>query len=330
MKILDKQFLKIAKIGIAIQSRDLLSIMDEPEKRLLKPFLTHPKSDKDYFSVNAGFVCEDMKINNQNAIFLLKKIRRDFPYRTSSAAKATLRFFKNNWLPFLKNNIDKDCLLIMTPYSFFIFNKKLRRCNILLKKSKILFRKSALPAYLHFLATLKILFRFILSSRNNGILLHASSFKNKGSGYVFMGSSGYGKSTIVKMLGVENALSDDATIIEKIGKKYLIFATPWNRSCSIKMRALRNGAVLKAIFLIEKSDKTEIKKIGYKEALEELLYSDNPFQQIGFFDNKSGIKGFYLFSENMIRQIPVFKLYIKKHEGFKKEFKNLLSIYNLG
>ena len=325
-----KLYLKIAKIGVLIQSKDLLSIITESEKRLLKPFLTHPKSDKGYFTVSAKFVEENTKINHQNARSLLKKIKHDFPTKTSLDADIAIRSFKYNWLDVFKSGIDKNCLPIMTPYSFFIFNKKSGHCDILLKKTKILCSQRAFPAYQHFLFTLKVLFRLILNSKNNGILLHASSFKNKNAGYVFLGASNYGKSTIIKILGTENALSDDSSIIKKMGRKYMVFANPWwNRGRSLKNQNVSETATLKAIFLINRSTKTEIKKTPYKQALAELLYSDSPFQQIRFFDNISGIKGFYLFAENMLRNIPVFNLYVKKHWNFKKEFKNLLSIYNL-
>lgn len=325
---MDQSF-KIAGIDIQLCGSDLLSIMSGYEKQVLKPFSVRAPSKKIYFRVNARFAAA--RTNKKNSKTLLEKIRSDFSDRIfAGVKKSALGFFKEQWLRSLDARVNKNCEVIMTPYSFFIFDKKLWRCDIFLKKDKILSQKRVNPAYMPGLIILKLLFRLILNSENNGILLHASSAENNGYGYVFIGPSGYGKSTVVKMLGPGRGLSDETSIIKNIGKRYVVFTSPWwNKDSRPSIRNPQKGLPLKAIFFIERADKTGIKKMGYKETLAELIYRDNPFQQLRFFDNKSGIRNFYLFAQNIIRDIPVFKLSIKKHKEFKKEFKGLLREFNL-
>jgi len=355
-------YLKIADIPISVQGSCLSSIITPAEKRLLRPFTVKPQ--KNCFTVTLslrgakrrsnlndrlGTGCAISKTGLLRGVYtersecarndnycvsisaILEKIKKDFPEKISQSAKTkTLDFFKDKWLKYADSDIDASSRIIMTDYSFFIFNEKLKRCDILFKKSGLSSRKKSLPGYLHFLSTLKMLFRLILSPGNKGIVLHASSACHKGYSYIFMGPSGFGKSTVIKMLGMENSFSDDSSVIRKTGKGYFIYPVPfWNKESLQEIKSPQKSVRLKAIFLIERSDKTEISRIGYKEALAELLYSDSPFQQLRFLDSKSGIKGFYTFSENMLKHVPVFKLRIRKHEYFKNEFTRLIEDYAL-
>ena len=62
----------------------------------------------------------------------------------------------------------------------------------------------------------------------NILLFHASSFKIKKNAYVFIGQSGYGKSTIAKSTALDNLLGDDVAVIKKIKGNYYIFTSAFD------------------------------------------------------------------------------------------------------
>ncbi len=65
----------------------------------------------------------------------------------------------------------------------------------------------------------------------NGTLIHATGLESGGRGYLFMGESGAGKSTIARMLteGRNNVkiLNDDLVALELRGEKVYLHSTPW-------------------------------------------------------------------------------------------------------
>lgn len=315
---------KIAGITIGIKNSELSEIMDSYEKRVLKPFMVKTGDSYNSFMVSLKKVDEIKK----------KKIYKS--EMSPFLKNAPQRFFRENWSYVLndrniKNVSESD--YTMNPYCFLALNKKTRHCCIFLKKHRMALGKKINPAYMPGLIILKLLFRIIFNSEKSGILLHASSLEYNGSGYVFIAPSGYGKSTVIKILKPGRSLSDETAIIRKNAEGYMAFPSPWWNKHTINMPSITDpdkGADLKAIFFILQSKKTKIIRVGYKQALAELTYRDQPFQQIRFFDTKYGIKSFYLFSQKMINDIPAFELSIKKHRNFGCEFEKIISHYRIG
>lgn len=96
----------------------------------------------------------------------------------------------------------------------------------------------------------QILFVPILSSRN-GIILHASSCVYRGSGIMFVGHSGSGKSTMIEMLIPSfEILNEDRTIVRRRNKDFFIYGSWLNFQ---KNPGSSKSAPLKAIFFLEKS-----------------------------------------------------------------------------
>jgi len=86
----------------------------------------------------------------------------------------------------------------------------------------------------HFAGTLlKLLFVFTcLAMVNTGrIMVHGAGIKKrkKRGGYLFLGNSGAGKSTVAALSSGDTVLSDDATIIEVAGDACHIHATPFRQ-----------------------------------------------------------------------------------------------------
>jgi hypothetical protein len=69
----------------------------------------------------------------------------------------------------------------------------------------------------------------LLLSRCKGIMLHACAIDDRGDGYLFLGNSGHGKSTIARLWSENKAtvLNDDRIIVREINGELLMYGTPW-------------------------------------------------------------------------------------------------------
>jgi hypothetical protein len=70
----------------------------------------------------------------------------------------------------------------------------------------------------------------LLLSRRTGILLHACGIDDNGSGYLFLGNSGHGKSTMAKLWHEHHAavLNDDRIVVREREGKIWMYGTPWH------------------------------------------------------------------------------------------------------
>ena len=178
------------------------------------------------------------------------------------------------------------------------------------------------------LYNLRMLYKMLLASKKDGVLIHSSSLEMDGAGYVFIGPGRAGKSTVARLLEPDNILSDETTLVRKVDNSYNIFSNPWwNAAHNIKIYDPKRPVRLKALFFIKKSEKTKLKRIDYKVALTRLFYTDTLFQQFRDLDNKACMRNFYLFCCEMLKRIPFFEIEVYKDASFKKDFKKKILSY---
>ncbi|MCL5797482.1 MAG: hypothetical protein M1366_01650 [Patescibacteria group bacterium] len=85
---------------------------------------------------------------------------------------------------------------------------------------------------------------------HGGIILHSSACEIGGRAYLFTGDSGAGKSTIRRLLEPEyKSLSDDFSIIKKVGCLYYYFQTPIAEKEGRMERSLKGWRIGKVFFL---------------------------------------------------------------------------------
>ncbi len=70
----------------------------------------------------------------------------------------------------------------------------------------------------------------LILSRRTGILLHACGIDDNGFGYLFLGNSGHGKSTMARLWCEHHAtvLNDDRIIVREREGKIWMYGTPWH------------------------------------------------------------------------------------------------------
>jgi len=134
---------------------------------------------------------------------------------------------------------------------------------------------------------LRILYSLILV-QEGGFLLHAASVVKHGRGYIFMGRSGAGKSTIAGYSTQYEVLSDEISLIKKVGDQYLLYSTPFWGEQEIKggnfYSPIHGIYQLKAspIYQLKASPETEIRKLQTKESLCRLMENILYFARVPF------------------------------------------------
>jgi hypothetical protein len=105
-----------------------------------------------------------------------------------------------------------------------------------------------------------------------GVEVHALGLADQdGSGYLFLGHSGAGKSTTARLWMAQpgvTLLSDDRIILRRHNDKFWMYGTPWHGDAGV---ASPGRAPLSAIFLLEQSPANELVALSPSKAAAELF-----------------------------------------------------------
>ncbi|MBN2119699.1 MAG: hypothetical protein JW734_01410 [Candidatus Omnitrophica bacterium] len=115
-----------------------------------------------------------------------------------------------------------------------------------------------------------------LLSKGKGIILHSCGVSYKNKGFLFVGSSGAGKSTIAKLWkdkeGVD-ILNDDRIIVRKDKQGFWMYGTPWYGD----VKACSSGKVpLEKIFFLRHAAENSLKALKEIEAVSRLFVCSFP------------------------------------------------------
>jgi len=148
-----------------------------------------------------------------------------------------------------------------------IFNKDHTEGHIYKGKNYIkIFKKGNLTSLLCF-PTDQILFAQLLADRG-GIILHGSGLIFKGKGYLFVGHSDAGKTTLVKIFHHHaKILNDDRMIVRKEHGSYYLYGTPWHGDLSL---VAPDRVLLKAILFLNQAQENKVEKAEGLEAFKKL------------------------------------------------------------
>jgi hypothetical protein len=116
--------------------------------------------------------------------------------------------------------------------------------------------------------------------RRGALLLHASGINYHGAGYVFVGASGSGKSTISCLWhGIARAavLSDEKVVVQRDDAGFFLHGTPWGSSTRPYSRQAPHrgqSCPLRAVFLLEHAPNNAISRLTPAEAVP-ILFSQS-------------------------------------------------------
>jgi hypothetical protein len=173
----------------------------------------------------------------------------------------------------------------------------------------------------HFVATLlKLFFVFtcLLMVNRGRLMVHGAGIKKRKGrgGYIFLGMSGTGKTTVAALSSGDMVLSDDATVIEVAGETCHIHATPFRQVGSEhpfpQRRYLEQEKLVKLLFLHQPAT-TAIQSREQRNAFTELLKEHlHCFEVMG---EPLRRRAFHL-CRAVCEMTPSYDLFFRKDPGF--------------
>jgi len=154
------------------------------------------------------------------------------------------------------------------PYKAAWFDPTFSRGHVVLNRSTF---AAGMPIYpLEYpLDELAMMHRLALGA---GIEVHALGLADEnGSGYLFLGHSGAGKSTTARLWQQQRGvrlLSDDRIILREQNGAILMYGTPWHGDAGV---ASGDSAPLSAVFLLEQAPADELVPLSQSKAAAELF-----------------------------------------------------------
>ena len=165
------------------------------------------------------------------------------------------------------------------------------------------FKEGDLASLLCF-PTDQILFAPLLADRG-GIILHGSGLIFKEKGYLFVGHSDAGKTTLVKIFNHHaRILNDDRMIVKKEDGSFYLYGTPWHGELSL---VAPDRVPLKAIFFLNQAKDNRIERIEGLEAFKG-LYGCTIKSLVTEIWAKNALDICQLLS----REVPCYHLYFDK------------------
>jgi len=147
----------------------------------------------------------------------------------------------------------------------------------------------------------------------NMILLHAAACAKNNKGYLFLGPSKSGKTTVTKLLRGYSVLSDDKILIKRKGRKYYLYQVPLLCHESKKpQKNIKATIFIDKIFLLRKSCKVQFKKVSKARAFANLLEGSKELNRIF----KPDIRKVFDISYGIACSIPAYEMYFKKDASF--------------
>jgi hypothetical protein len=182
------------------------------------------------------------------------------------------------------------------PYKAAWLDPSFSRGHVVLNRSSLLAQDSLFPLE-YPIDELVLMHRLALGE---GVELHALGLVDQdGSGYLFLGHSGAGKSTTARLWmrqpGVR-LLSDDRIILRQQDGVYRMYGTPWHGDAGVSSP---ESAPLSAIFFLEQAPAHQILPIAQPQAAAELFARAFVPHYL-----KSGIEFTLNFLDELTRSIP--------------------------
>mgnify|MGYP000085337621 CR=1 FL=1 len=142
-----------------------------------------------------------------------------------------------------------------------------------------------------------------LLALNNGVLLHACAVSVNEKGYLFVGQSGAGKSTIANLWKKGKGatiLSDDRIIVRKRDSRFWIYGTPWHGDAKV---CSSEKAPLEKLFFLKHAKENSIKRLDPLDVASRLIVCSFPT-----FWDKKGMEFTLNFCSEIAEKISCYEL----------------------
>ena len=142
-----------------------------------------------------------------------------------------------------------------------------------------------------------------LLSKGRGLELHGCGVSMNGEGLLFIGTSGSGKSTMGRLMGMRPnvvVLSDDRIIVRQIEGRWRMFGTPWHGTARAFSPA---RAELKKIFVLRHAAANDVRPLSRVQGASMLVARSFPT-----YWDPAGMEFTLNLVSNLSDQIPIYEL----------------------
>ncbi|MGA3206868.1 MAG: hypothetical protein ABSE05_03485 [Syntrophales bacterium] len=173
----------------------------------------------------------------------------------------------------------------------------------------------------NFVATLHkmlfIFFSFVLGEKNR-FLVHGAGLEDKHGegGFLFLGDSGTGKTTVASFAGMDAVLSDDAPVLGTEDGIFYIFSSPFSQVNMFEERSsdyFRKKVQLRRLLFLIKADELRVLPRERHTAMMQMLKSH--VHSFELLNRELRISAFN-FCYDLCRSIPAYDLYFQKNDKF--------------
>lgn len=149
-----------------------------------------------------------------------------------------------------------------------------------------------------------------------GCLFHGAGLAYRGKGFLFIGPSGAGKTTITKLLHEAEVLSDEAVGLKVEGGRFRLFATPFGARSGEENRERLVGreVILSRIFCLEKDSVNSLEDVEFPFSMGPLL-SNIPFLHLF---KRHHMENLLSVLYRTARTVPIKVLRFRKDRAFLK------------
>ncbi len=156
----------------------------------------------------------------------------------------------------------------------------------------------------------------LLHLDSGGLLLHAAAVKVGGRGYLFLGNSGSGKSTILSLTPQDSVFGDETIIMRKRRDGYFMWPGPYahfNSDGSLTKNTFNREVRVRKIFHLVKDNKTYTEHISTGHLVAETLY-EHPFFTRCL--NRDLLTKMVDLLFDLFQAVPCYRLHFKKNREF--------------
>lgn len=148
---------------------------------------------------------------------------------------------------------------------------------------------------------------------SEAFLLHSSGVIAESQGFLFVGASGMGKSTIAELSRAYGVVNDEINILSSVDDGFLLHGSPFNAYCKEK---IRTTASVRALFLLSHAEKCRIEEVSPARAIAECTGQIVP--PLGLEDEYSpSVASLMMRTAGIIiGKVPVYRLSFPLGGGF--------------
>lgn len=157
---------------------------------------------------------------------------------------------------------------------------------------------------------------FHMAARARGedcCLIHAAGVVRGGAGYLFVGASGAGKSTIARLSAGDLVLNDEICMVAFAGGPPRLHGTPFNGFFRDKVEG---QAPLKAVFLLAQRDAHRLLPVGTGEAVSAVFQQVVPPVALDEPVNKAAYVRMLDVAARLLAGVPAYRLEFRQDAGF--------------